>query len=363
MATLGSWGRLAVGLTSLEMLKAVAEYTKRTSRPLMLIASRNQVECADLGGGYVDGLTPGRVVAQLKSCGAQNILLCRDHGGPYLRDGEGSLHPDEAMERAAASLRADVDAGFDLVHIDVHAARGDKYASLAELVETVSIAEKARSRPVYFEVGTDGNDGIPAEPQQVRADLERILRIVEPSYYVAQTGSLVRDGRQAGYFAARASAALATLLASRGIALKEHNVDYSSSSELRRRAESGIAAFNVAPEFGTTQTGVVLDLARRCGCERQSRVFADYVRKAGCWRKWADAPDVSPERAALLGGHYHYSAEPYRILVSELALRTDISGAVSAALQRRIDWYQTVLNGGLATAAGSASALGRRSAP
>lgn len=49
--------RLGIGPMSLEVIDAVIEYARKKTFPIMLIASRNQIECDELGGGYVNNFT------------------------------------------------------------------------------------------------------------------------------------------------------------------------------------------------------------------------------------------------------------------------------------------------------------------
>ena len=50
----------------------------------------------------------------------QNIILARDHGGPWQNELEKSqnMNLKDAMQSAKDSYRADIDAGFHMLHID-----------------------------------------------------------------------------------------------------------------------------------------------------------------------------------------------------------------------------------------------------
>ena len=84
--------------------------------------------------------------------------LCRDHGGPWQRDEErrAKLPEKEAMERGLTSYYADIDAGFDLLHIDP--TKDPDYAMgtvpmdtvlnrTVELIEKTEAYRKAKGKP------------------------------------------------------------------------------------------------------------------------------------------------------------------------------------------------------------------------
>ncbi|MGV9721976.1 class II D-tagatose-bisphosphate aldolase non-catalytic subunit [Nocardia beijingensis] len=336
------WERLAVGLTSLEMLQAVTEFTSESGKRIMLIASRNQAECAEFGGGYVNGMTPERLTAMVRSRADGSVAVCRDHGGPFLRDGDRGCNAAEAMQRAAASLREDVAAGFDLVHVDVHAHPGDKadkYERLAELVDVAVGAAAERGYPVRFEISLYGNDGIPTPIREVESDLRRVLQIVEPTFYVAQTGSLVRGIHQVGYFDQEHAGRLAGILAEFGVGLKEHNIDYSSTFDMVARSRSEVAAFNVAPELGVAQTRMVLQLATEYGRGDKAERFTDYVYRAGLWKKWFADESTPRGMAVLASGHYHFDSGEYRDLIDDLGTEVDVTEAVVSSLKKLMHEY------------------------
>ena len=107
------------------LLQAAFELGRDCDFPLMFIASRNQVDLDELGGGYVNSWDQKRFSEDIAEA-AQKVgfdglyYLCRDHGGPWQRDEERNAHlpEDEAMELAKKSYLADMLNGFDLLMID-----------------------------------------------------------------------------------------------------------------------------------------------------------------------------------------------------------------------------------------------------
>lgn len=81
---------LGIGPMSARLLQASMELAKDNDFPLMFIASRNQVDADELGGGYVNGWNQFTFVEAIEEM-AKKVnfdglyYVCRDHGGPWQR--------------------------------------------------------------------------------------------------------------------------------------------------------------------------------------------------------------------------------------------------------------------------------------
>ena len=112
---------LGIGPMSENLIEACFLLAKKKDFPVMFIASRNQVDADEFGGGYVCSWnqdTFRRDIAKIAGrCRYDGLYyLCRDHGGPWQRDKERSdkLPVAEAMELGKRSYLYDLKAGFDL---------------------------------------------------------------------------------------------------------------------------------------------------------------------------------------------------------------------------------------------------------
>ena len=101
---------LGIGPMSEIVIRATLELARDMQFPVMFIASRNQVDSNELGGGYVMGWDQmafsnaiGSIAEQIKFDGL--LYLCRDHGGPWQRDNEKAdkLPLVDAMKKAKSS--------------------------------------------------------------------------------------------------------------------------------------------------------------------------------------------------------------------------------------------------------------------
>ncbi len=98
---------LGIGPMSKVVIRATLELARDMEFPVMLIASRNQIDSDELGGGYVMGWNQksfSEAVSKIADeVGFDGLLyLCRDHGGPWQRDNEkyAMLPAEEAMQMA-----------------------------------------------------------------------------------------------------------------------------------------------------------------------------------------------------------------------------------------------------------------------
>lgn len=310
---------LGIGPMSKNCVQATLELSKEDDYPVMFIASRNQVDADELGGGYVNGwnqFTFAQAVKDVaKEIGYDNLYyLCRDHGGPWQRDKERNDHlPTEiAMELGQKSYVADIEAGFDLLMIDPTKDPFEvgKVIPLDTVLErTVDLIEfcekerKARNLPeIGYEVGTEETNGGLTSTEtyetfilRLKAELEK-RGLPMPTFIVGQTGTLTRKTEQVGTFNFKNAYDLAQMAKQYGVGLKEHNGDYLDDVTLLEHIPSEITATNVAPQYGTEETRAYLnlaavearlvenDLVKEASNTRETLLI--HAIKSERWRKW-----------------------------------------------------------------------------
>ena len=122
---------LGFGPMSPEIIRAIFQYSHIHERPLMLIASMNQIHHAD---GYVD-TTKGFMeeVKKLRQtyCDS-NVMVCRDHCGPGFKD-----RNCDDLQDTLATINEDIACGFDLVHVDLCHYTGDIVGKTNEVIEYI----------------------------------------------------------------------------------------------------------------------------------------------------------------------------------------------------------------------------------
>ncbi len=306
---------IGVGPMSYNLLRAALELAKEKDFPLVLIASRNQVDSDYFGGGYVCGFDQKRFVETTDAI-AKEIdfdglcYFCRDHGGPWQRDKERSdaLPVDEAMEIALQSYYDDAEAGFDLLHIDPtkdpHCTGVVPLSTVLErtvyLIEKIEAERKARGwKELAYEVGTEETMGGLISPEAFEGFIKELKAVLDekglpmPLFVVGQTGTLTRLTTNVGCYDTPTATNLSNITHKYGTGLKEHNGDYLSNTILLEHPVIGLDAMNVAPEFGLVETEALLELAtteeKFVKKEEQSNIrdiLSRHAVEGQRWRKW-----------------------------------------------------------------------------
>ena len=112
---------LGVGPMSKNCVDAVLEITNQLNIPIFLIASRRQIECKSLGGGYCNNWdTKSFSKYVFKKDKKKLTILSRDHGGPFQGNVEIEKKNDykTTLNQAKQSFKFDIDNNFKIIHID-----------------------------------------------------------------------------------------------------------------------------------------------------------------------------------------------------------------------------------------------------
>lgn len=310
---------LGIGPMSSNLLQASFELARDYDFPLMFIASRNQVDADELGGGYVNGWDQKRFHDDIRKIANQVSFdglyyLCRDHGGPWQRDNERNAHlcEEEAMKLARQSYLADIENGFDLLMIDP---TKDPFeigkvipldVVLKRTVDLIAYCEKERTRlglpEIGYEVGTEETNGGLTSTEKYHEFIEKLEKELQakglpmPTFIVGQTGTLTRKTEQVGTYHFQNAYNLAAMAKKYGVGLKEHNADYLDDVTLLEHIPANVTASNVAPQYGTEETRAYLklcdveDILKKEGLvENASDVRNTLLVKAiktERWRKW-----------------------------------------------------------------------------
>lgn len=342
---------LGIGPMSPTLIKASMLLAKEKDFPLMFIASRNQVDADELGGGYVCNWNQKQFAQAICAIAGEVdykglYYLCRDHGGPWQRDNERNDHlPEaEAMKLGKQSYLIDLENGFDLLHIDP---TKDPYvvgktiqmetvlSRTIELIAYVETERKAKNLPpVSYEVGTEETNGGLTSQDNYEAFIKKLddeltkRDLPTPSFIVGQTGTLTRLTENIGQVDPKAAKSLADIALKYNVGLKEHNGDYLDDATLLQHPAWGITAMNVAPEFGTVETKAYLKLAQSEQSLFQQGLLSqkselqaalqEEAANSGRWRKWmVDGKDKLTPKEVLadvnlthlvteISGHYTF---------------------------------------------------------
>ena len=325
---------LGVGPMSVNCVDAAIELANEHEVPLMLIASRRQIDSEDFGGGYVNNWTTdefARYVIDRDQKG--KVLLARDHGGPWqsLKEKDAGLGLRRAMESAKSSYRADLAAGFQVLHIDPSVDIHGK-PDIDEVLDRVfdlyeycwSQAQQLRQE-VIFEIGTEEQSGSTNSQEELDYTLNEVqkfcikYRLPQPTFVVIQCGTRVMETRNVGSFDSPIRVAneipteiqlpkMIEICNRYGIFMKEHNTDYLSDEALQWHPRLGIHAANVAPEFGVAETRALLAVLESNGLQTLADQFLQTAFNSSKWEKWMLKDTKATDRdRAIIAGHYVFS--------------------------------------------------------
>ncbi|MBC8432930.1 MAG: hypothetical protein H8D96_13550 [Desulfobacterales bacterium] len=325
--------QLCVGPMSKNCIDVSIEISKQLDIPIVLIASRRQIDADFLGGGYVEPFTTQAFSDYVKSKKANKVFMARDHGGPWQNNVETSQNMDleTAMESAKRSFEIDILSGLQLIHIDPSIPIQNENLDLIKILDRlfelysfcVEVADK-HSRKIEVELGTEEQNGYGQNFDMFEFFVSKTIEfcarngVPKPAFVVAQTGTKVKEMKNVGTFQNNISEEKKLPLYHlertlevcnrHGIMMKEHNTDYLSNQALALRPLLGIHASNVAPEFGVAETKSFLYLLKTHGHQKAFDRFVEIALESKKWEKWMLEETTSSDlEKAIISGHYIFS--------------------------------------------------------
>jgi hypothetical protein len=345
---------LGVGPMSQSCVEAVIELATERDSPIMLVASRRQIEAEEFGSGYVNDWSSEEFVRFVRERDPEGyVLICRDHGGPWQNSNEAAekLPLEQAMQRAKRSFEVDIEAGFDLLHIDpsvdVHGPVDQQTIAERALELYVHCQQYARDLelgPMAYELGTEEQTGSGQDLQVLDEFLTMMTALCKneglplPLFVVGQTSTKVVETRNSGTLdqAFRVPGALpaeleipkvVALCQSHGVNLKAHNADYLSDEGISWFPRLGVHAANIAPEFGVGETRYILQVCERLGLSAERDEILEVAYQSRKWEKWM-APDTTATDydRAVIAGHYVFSTPEFRETKQKIAMEMQSAG-------------------------------------
>jgi tagatose-1,6-bisphosphate aldolase non-catalytic subunit AgaZ/GatZ len=325
---------LGVGPMSINCVDAVIDLANEYVIPLMLIASRRQIDSEQFNGGYVNNWTTSKFANYVKTKDKNtNIILSRDHGGPWQNNEEikQNLNLDLAMKSAKESYKEDIDAGFKILHIDtsidIHKtpSQNEVLERLFELYEYCWSYALDKRKEIIFEIGTEEQSGSTNTPDELDFTLSSMEKFCKkkkfpfPTFVVIQTGTRVMEMRNVGSFDSPLRVfneipseiqvpKMIEICKKHNIFMKEHNTDYLSDTALSWHPRLGIHAANVAPEFGVAETRAFLKIMEDNNLRSQANKFLELAYNSKKWDKWMLPNTTASDRdRSIISGHYIFS--------------------------------------------------------
>jgi tagatose-1,6-bisphosphate aldolase non-catalytic subunit AgaZ/GatZ len=303
--------KLGVGPMSPEVVDICLDYSKVYDFPIMIIASRNQV---DANNGY--SFTTKKLVDYIKSninYDPARILICRDHCGPYYGDVDNGLSIEDALTNCITTIESDVKNGFDLIHVDIsRVTKEEKYTIANKLISYV-----LKLNPnMMLEFGSEDNLSVEENNNQIHHDVEFSKQYPDTiKFVVGRTGSLTKH-TQVGHFNVEDNTKLAEIIHKHGFLFKEHNADYLTEQDIILRKQAGVDSLNIAPQLGVLHTTVLTTLGK--DFENEYNKFKEFVIEKEVWKKWITSDVTDDETKLLVSGHYFLNTNEANQLLEKI---------------------------------------------
>ena len=334
---------LGIGPMSKNCVDVVIELVNSHKIPIMLIASRRQIESAELGGGYVNNWTTEEFSKYIeKNDKNQNIILCRDHGGPYQNENENKENHsfDEVMDNAKKSFSVDIQSNFQIIHIDPtenlvsDLTQDEMLNRIYDLYEFCYLTAEKFNKKIFVEISLGKEDGGISSVSEIEYGVKKIKEFCNknklplPLFMVVKTGNHVLETKNIGI--------LEDIVDGKGleegeikkmikfcneeeIMIKEHNGDYLAEHALRYHPKIGIHGINVAPEFGVIETKAILTWLEQNNLYEMEKKFIDIAYNSKKWEKWMMPNSKTTKKdKAIIAGHYIFSSKEFEVLKNEI---------------------------------------------
>ena len=337
---------LGVGPMSKNCVDATIELSNKYNIPIMLIASRRQIDSEFFGGGYVNKWSTKIFSEYVKKNDKKgNIILARDHGGPWQNSHEleNKYNIKKAMQSAKKSFEEDILNDFKIIHIDTSIQPSGKKISTSksldrfyELFEHCLTFANKNKKEIEFEIGTEEQSGSTNTPDELEFTLQKVTtfckkkKFKKPIFVVIQSGTKVSETRNIGSFESplRIENELAVeiqlpkmieICRKNNFFMKEHNADYLTDHSLTLHPKLGIHAANIAPEFGVGETKALIKILKENNLKKELDFFLEISFKSKKWKKWLiPGSNISDLEKSIISGHYVFSDYKFLLLKEKL---------------------------------------------
>ncbi len=328
---------LGLGPMSLEIINSLNYFSKKNKKKVLLICSRNQIESEKLGRGYVNNFSTSEFANYVKIKKNNLLIMCRDHSGPYKRDGKKKFNLIKEVDDCKISLQDDILNDFKILHIDTSECGNAKYEIAHELICFCNDVAKKNNKKIFFEFGAEEH-GVLTNFKKFTKDVKFFGKYPNKQFIVCQTGSLVKSVFQVGQFDIESIKIMKKIAHDNGILLKEHNCDYLNLEQIQLRRQYGINAINIAPELGVIQTNLIYNISKLFGLDKEINNYKNYVLRKKKWKKW----NYNNENNLIkffTAGHYHFGTKIYKDIIYKINKKINFQRKLNEAIENNLLRY------------------------
>lgn len=336
---------LCAGSVSKNVVDSIIEISDDFNVKLLIISSRNQIDTLDFNGGYVENWSTENFSKYVKKKSKKNnIILCRDHGGPWQNnyETENKFNLKQTISSCKNSFKNDIKNDFQIIHIDVSAHQlqiNDLEKILDqtfELYEYCHIQAQLYKKKIYFEVGSENQEIGYENIQSFEEYVTRLmsgcskLNLPTPLFIVANTGSKVVEfenlanskinENKLSFYNDNKMNKIFQLSKKYNFFIKEHNVDYLDNNLINLHSHSNIHAANIAPEFGVEETKTFIEMLSTANMDIEKKEFLTLCYNSNKWTKWIkNKTKLSKFEKSILVGHYNFNNPQVKVIKKKLA--------------------------------------------
>lgn len=365
---------LGIGPMSKNCIDVVIDLANNYEIPFMLIASRRQIESKEFGCGYVNNWSTEEFSQYVKEKNKKNnIILCRDHGGPYQNENEvkQNLPFKDIMQNTKKSFRTDIENGFKIIHIDPshdlfsEISLDEMLNRIFEMYEFCYSVSKETKNKIFIEISIGKEDGGLSTISEVKYSLEKIEKFCQkkdlplPLFFVIKTGNYVMETQNVGIFEdilnnkkIDVKSKLNEIIEycnQKKILIKVHNGDYLSNSALISHPQMGFHAINIAPEFGVVESRSILSWLSKNDLQKFEDEFLKIAYKSQKWQKWIlPNSNITENEKAIIAGHYIFSTKEFanfkRKILEHVDNKNDLDDFLKIEIKKSVLKYLKCLN-------------------
>ena len=302
--------KLFIGPQTNNILDAILKYNNSFPNRLGIIISRDQVENKKYGDAYL--FNSKKKFINYVRTNNKKIQICRDHGGLFKNNSEKKLSYKRAYINSLDSICEDSDLLFNIIHLDPENFK-NRYDESNHFLNNII---KANNK-ILIEFGEE-KKMLNLNKKKYLNDLYFFAKFEKnKKFKLSYTKSYIRNGKNYIQFDKKDYEFITNETNKYGLKIKDHNCDFLSKSNLKKKIELGIENFNIAPEFSYIENDFLFKICKKYKYINEFNLFANLVLKKNKWKRWTNISS-NKHLKYCLSAHYFYKTKEYLNLIKKI---------------------------------------------